>query len=103
MTASTDRLKKNLWFAYFSLLITWAAVSYNEIAKYLSEGTLFARLVDGRPYINDTVHWYNAALLARRSLDGPLDIYDPVIQDQSVRAITAPITPEGYMYLQYPP
>jgi len=103
LTASKDRLKKNLWFAYFSLLLAWAVVSYNEIVKYLGEGALFARLVDGRPYINDTVHWYNAALLAQRSVAGPLDIYDPVIQDQSVRAITAPIAPEGLLYLQYPP
>jgi hypothetical protein len=103
LTASPDRVKKNLWFGYFSALIVWTLVTYSEIVRYLSEGTLFARMIDGRPYVSDTVHWYNAALLARKALGGSTDIYDPAIQDQSVRSIIAPIVPQGLMYLQYPP
>lgn len=103
MTAASDRLKKNLWFAYFCALVTWAVMAYREIAIFLMKGTLFVRVLDGRPYINDTVHWYNAALLARKCLSGNIDIYDPMVQDQNVRSITAPVAPEGLLYLQYPP
>lgn len=103
MTAASDRLKKNLWFAYFCALLTWAVMAYREIALFLMKGTLFARVLDGRPYINDTVHWYNAALLARKCLSDNIDIYDPMVQDQNVRSITAPVAPEGLLYLQYPP
>lgn len=103
MTTIPDRVKNNLWFAYFSVLVTWTFMAFREIGLYLAKGTLFARVLDGKPYINDTVHWYNAALLARQCLSGKINLYDPLIQDRSVRSITAPVVPEGLLYLQYPP
>lgn len=98
------RIRKNLWFAYFCMLLCWAVNVYVEIFRYLNEGTLFARLINGRPYTNDFVNHYNAANMASECLKGHhVDIYDPVVQSLAVAALTAPVVPELSFYFQYPP
>ena len=68
------------------------------------QGTLFARLIDNRPYINDFVNIYNAANLASECIRGHrLDIYDPVVQNLGIAALTAPVVPELNFFVQYPP
>jgi hypothetical protein len=103
VTTAGSRLRKNLWFAYFCALLSWGWCAYAQIYRYFKEGTFFARIMDGRPYINDAVQLYNAALLARRCLSGNLDIYDPLVQDQGLKALVAPVVPETNQFLQYPP
>ena len=103
MTLISSRLKSNLWFCYLCWLLFWGLNAYAEIAKSLREGTLFARVIDGHPYINDSVQLHSAALLAHRCAGGLVDIYDPAVQDQSLRALIAPVAPQTLQYLQYPP
>ena len=103
MTFISSRLKNNLWFCYLCWLLLWALNAYGEIAKTLKDGTLFARVIGGHPYINDSVQLHSAALLAHRCAGGRIDIYDPAVQDQSLRALIEPIVPQTLQYLQYPP
>ncbi|HEY9711968.1 MAG TPA: glycosyltransferase family 87 protein [Chroococcales cyanobacterium] len=103
MNSLPERLSSKLWFGYLCFLLFWAFDAYAEIGRFMREGTLFARVLDGKPFINDTVQWYNAAVLAHRCAGGTFNIYDPEIQDRSMRAITQPVVPEAYLYLQYPP
>ncbi len=99
-----QRLKNLLCFTYLSSLLCWALNSYVELLHYLQEGSLFARRIDGHPYTNDFVLFYNGALLAAESCKGkPFNIYDPQIQNAGVVALTAPVIPELNYYLQYPP
>lgn len=101
---SNERLRKYFWFAYFCLLLCWAANAYIEIFRYLTQGILFARLIDGRPYINDFVSHYNAANLAAECLRGhQVDVYDPVVQGLAITALTAPVVPELNFFYFYPP
>lgn len=101
---NSDRLSKNLWFAYFCALVFWGGNVYLEIFRYLQNGTLFARLIDGRPYTSDFVLYYNAAVLAAQCGGGKtINIYDPLVQNTSIIALTAPIVPELNFYMQYPP
>lgn len=98
------RLQNYFWFSYFCVLACWAANTYVEIFRYLQKGILFARLIDGRPYINDFVLWYNAAMLAAKySPSNPINIYDPALQNEGIVSLTAPIVPELTFYVQYPP
>ncbi len=100
----SERIRKNLWFAYFCMLLCWAFNVYFEIFRYISEGILFARLINGRPYINDFVNHYNAANQAAECLRGHVvDIYDPVVQNLAIAALTAPVVPELNFFFQYPP
>lgn len=100
----SERIRKNLWFAYLSILLCWAGNAYFEILRYLREGVLFARLINGRPYINDFVNHYNAANQASECLRGhAVDIYDPFAQNLAIAALTAPVVPELNFFFQYPP
>lgn len=64
---------------------------------------MFARLLDGRPYVSDFVNVYNAGLLSKRAISEHINIYDPAVQDASVRKLIAPVVPEAPFNLQYPP
>jgi hypothetical protein len=92
-----------IWFAYLAALFLWSICSYFELGKYLATNFLFARVINGRPYVLDFVNVYNAAILAKECLSHPINIYDPLIQSQSVQQLIAPVKPELPFYLQYPP
>lgn len=82
----------------------WAIVTISELFIFFNDGILFARMIQGRPYVNDFVNVYNAGVLSRRCVSGEkIDIYDPQVQDASVRTLIAPVVPEAPFYLQYPP
>jgi hypothetical protein len=100
---SNDRLKRNLWFAYLSVLLCWAIQAYLLIGQYLQEGTLFAHLENGRPYICDFVGWYSMAYLAKRSEQEHVDLYDPTVQAETEKLFTAPIVAENPFVIPYPP
>lgn len=102
--AQSDAVKRKIWFGYGAFLVMWTLVTYFVLFGYLSEGVLFARLVDKRPYVSDFVNSYNAGILSREYLEGNhIDVYDPILQDTSLRKIIAPVVPEAPFYLQYPP
>jgi Glycosyltransferase family 87 len=96
-----DKLKEKAPFTYLCVLVCWAFNAYVEIGHYFVSGTLFARVLDGRPYVNDFVLYYLAAKLAERG--SAVNIYDLGIQDETVRQIVAPVVPELNFYMQYPP
>ncbi len=109
MTASScqaERKEKQLRlvkFALLSALFVWAILAYAKLGEYMYEGTLFAREIDGRPYVSDFANHYNAALLASKSLASHCDIYDIALQNQSLKELIKPVVPEQPFYLQYPP
>lgn len=90
-------------FAYLVALATWGIMSYASFGQYILEGSMFARLFEGRPYVSDFVNVYNAGLLSRRAMSEHINIYDPAVQDESVRKLIAPVVPEAPFNLQYPP
>lgn len=98
-------LTKKLWFAYITALAVWGLCGFGLLGKWQYEGTLFARRIDNKPYTNDFVNMYSAALLARQCLTGPTkpDVYDINVQAASVAELTKPIIPELPFYFQYPP
>lgn len=99
-----ERRKELIRFALLSALFVWASLSYIELGKYMYRGILFARVIDGRPYVSDFVNPYNAGLLAARCLqERDLNIWDIDVQNESLKKLIAPIKPEQPFYLQYPP
>lgn len=99
----SEKNKRLLWFVFFTTVFTYSLLAYLKLVEYLLNGTLFAYMMDGRPYVKDFCNVYNASLLAERCLHGHVDIYDRAVQDQSLREIIKPIVPELPFYLQYPP
>ena len=96
-------LRKKVWFAYAVVLATWALLSYAKLGEFLIKDIMFARVIDGRPYISDFVNVYNGGVLARRAFTEPINIYDPTLQEQSASKLVAPVVAEIPFYLQYPP
>jgi hypothetical protein len=96
-------LSKRLWFAYFCLVACWGVLSYGQLGLLQRQGKLFAFYEGGRPYVSDFSNHYNAALLARRATTSSIDIYDPIVQDLSLREVIKPVKPELPFFLQYPP
>jgi hypothetical protein len=96
-------LRKKVWFAYAVVLATWALLAYGKLGQFLIEGIMFARELNGRPYISDFVNVYNGGVLARRALAEPINIYDPTVQERSAAKLVAPVVAEIPFYLQYPP
>lgn len=96
---------KPLIVAYIAGMIFWSLLSYGQLFEYVHEGVLFARTINGKPYISDFVNSYNAALLAHRCVLSAAkpNIYAPSVQDQSLRQLIAPVVPESPFYFQYPP
>lgn len=102
------KLWNRLWFAYFVALLVWGGQAYSEIGRYMQSGTLFARVLDGRPYVSDFVIFYGAAVLSRQCLERapgapPPNIYDVGLQNATIAPLIAPVKPEQPFYLQYPP
>src|SRR6516162_3954329 len=98
-----EQLRKNLWFAYLTALVTWMILSYGWFAGECKGGKLFAFLENGRPFVSDFVNSYNAATLAKHCEVERVAIYDPNVQAQSQAKLTAPVRAELPFYLQYPP
>ena len=99
-----EHRKELIRFALLSALFVWAALSYVELGKFMYRGILFARLIDGRPFISDFVNPYNAGLLAAKCIsDHQINIWDLNVQNESLEKLIAPIKPEQPFYLQYPP
>jgi hypothetical protein len=96
-----DKIKEKAPFTYLCVLFCWAANAYIEIGHYFVSKTLFARVLDGKPYVNDFVLYYLAAKLAARG--SAVNIYDPGIQEAVVEQIVAPVKPDLNFYMQYPP
>ena len=100
---ASERLRSNLWFAYLCLLICWGAQAYLLIGQWLFEGSLFAHMENGRPYISDFVNVYSMAYLANRSLHEHVNFYDPILQAETAKTFTAPVIAEVPFTFQYPP
>jgi Glycosyltransferase family 87 len=98
-----ERLKKNLWFAYLCVLICWAIQAYALIGQYLQERSLFAHMENGHPYISDFLGFYTMACLAKRSEQEHINLYDPNVQNETAKLLTAPIAPESPFSFEYPP
>lgn len=97
--------RRNLLVAAgFTAMFTWGIMGYGLLGQWLIKGTMFARVINGKPYTNDFVSYYNAAQLGRRCLEGErFDIYDINIQNESLNKLIVPVVPEQPFYLQYPP
>jgi hypothetical protein len=103
MSRLSQKNKRLLWFVFFTTVFTYSLLAYLKLVDYLLQGTLFAYVMDGHPYVKDFCNVYNASLLAERCLHGHVDIYDRAVQDASLRSIIKPVVPELPFYLQYPP
>jgi Flp pilus assembly protein TadB len=100
----TNRLKHNLWFGYIVFLILWSgSVYYWWFGERIYKHELFARVIDGHPYVSDFVNVYNSASLAAACQKEKIDIYSPELQAEYAKKLTAPVVAEQPFYLQYPP
>lgn len=99
----STKSKKLLQFALLSALLVWGVCAYIELGKYMYQGTLFARILNGRPYVSDFANHYNAGVLARRSLYERIAVYDIRVQNESLKSLINPVIPEQPFFLQYPP
>jgi hypothetical protein len=97
------RLKHNLWFGYIVFLILWSGAVYNWLGQEIGKHELFARVIEGHPYVSDFVNVYNSASLAAACEKEKIDIYSPTVQAEFAKKLTAPVVPEQPFYLQYPP
>ncbi len=104
MSSEAEQKRRRLIIAAgFTAIFTWGGLAYVELGKWAIKGTLFARVLDGRPYTNDFVSYYNAAVLGRRCLSEKIDIYSIELQNESLNKLIAPVVPESPFFLQYPP
>ncbi len=103
MMSNSQWLKRNMCLAYVCVLTCWGLCSYFELFKFFQNGTLFARVMDGRPYVSDFVTFYNGAMLAAECGQQPINIYDPELQNSGITQLIAPIKPESNFYMQSPP
>jgi len=99
----SDRLRKNLWFAYFVALLMWTLQAYALLGRLNVSGELFAFQRDGHPYISDFTNVYNASVLCKNAATEKIEIYDPKVQSASADKLTAPVKAEQPFYLQMPP
>ena len=97
----TDRIRRNLWFAYFAGLVLWSCHSYFLLFTLMQENNLLAMRLDGRPYTSDFVNVYNAGVLGRKG--AAVNIYDANLQASLAEKVVAPVVPEIPFYLQAPP
>ena len=97
------RLKNNLWFAYIVFLVLWSGCVYSWLGSQITKHELFARVIEGHPYVSDFVNVYNSASLAAACQNEKIDIYSPTIQAEFEKKLTAPVVAEQPFYLQYPP
>ncbi len=99
----SDRLRKNLWFAYFVALLVWTLQAYALLGRLQISGELFAFEKDGHPYISDFTNVYNASVLCKTAATEKIKIYDAQVQAASADRLTAPVKAEQPFYLQMPP
>lgn len=95
--------QKRLWFAYFVALICWSFSSYYLISTWASEGTLFARSIDGQPHVLDYLLFYEDEYLALHAKSDHLNIYDPDLQAAGIAKLMSPVVPTTKFYSHYPP
>jgi Glycosyltransferase family 87 len=97
-------LFRNCWFAYFALLLCWGLADYADIIKQFQLGQLLLRRHEtGSLIIADFVLWYGAALLAKRTDLGPVNVYDLDLQFRNLQEIIRPFTTDQGQPVQYPP
>lgn len=97
------KTKRLIWASYAGALLFWSFNCYGLLGQWYSDGTLFARYINGRPFISDFVNHYLAGALARQCLQTKISIYDRAIQEQYQKKLVAPVVPELPFYCQYPP
>jgi hypothetical protein len=102
MPLSSER-KKKLWFTYFAVLACWAISSYYLVFTWLSEGTMFARYINGQPMVLDYLLFYEDAYLAKNAKSQGINIYDPKVQADGIEKLMAPVVPTTHFYSHYPP
>ncbi|MBS1956637.1 MAG: DUF2029 domain-containing protein [Cyanobacteria bacterium SZAS-4] len=102
MQLSIDN-RRRLWFAYFVALICWSCSSFYLVSTWASEGTLFARNVDGKPCVLDYLLFYEDEYLAINAKSQHLNIYDPDTQAAGIAKLMAPVVPTTKFYSHYPP
>jgi hypothetical protein len=95
--------RKKLWFAYFVALICWSCSAYFLISSWASEGTLFARTHDGKPYVLDYLLFYEDEYLAIHAKSDHINIYDQDVQAAGIAKLMAPVVPTTKFYSHYPP
>lgn len=99
-----EKQKALVQFALLCALFSWGVLCYAKLGEFMYKGILFARLIDGRPYVSDFTNVYNAGVLSKECLNGQkLDVYDIKVQNEHFNKLIAPIVPEQPFYLQYPP
>lgn len=102
MQLSSDN-RRRLWFAYFVALICWSCSSFYLVSTWATEGTLFARNVDGKPCVLDYLLFYEDEYLAINAKSQHLNIYDPDTQAAGIAKLMAPVVPTTKFYSHYPP
>lgn len=98
-----ERRQKLTRAVLLTALFVWSGLAYVELGKFMYKGILFARNINGRPYVSDFANHYNAGVLAARCLSEKVDVYDIDVQNKSLQKLIAPVVPEQPFYLQYPP
>lgn len=100
---STEKMKRRLWVAYIAFFVCWSLQSYSLVFRMLNDHELFAREMNGRPYISDFVSFYTSGVLGHRALKERINIYDPDVQSAEFARIVAPVVAELPFFVQSPP
>ncbi|HEY9734308.1 MAG TPA: glycosyltransferase family 87 protein [Drouetiella sp.] len=95
--------QKRLWFAYFVAMICWSSSAYYLISTWASEGTLFSRTFEGKPYVLDYLLFYEDEYLAIHAKSDHINIYDQDTQAAGIAKLMAPVVPTTKFYSHYPP
>ncbi len=100
---SQNKLLKKLWFAYFSGLLMWFLMTYNNTLQACLRDEHLAYVKDGATYTADYLIYYNSGSLGWDCLKNKVDIWDPKVQNDSMQKLVPKVKLEKVFYSQYPP
>ena len=97
-----EKLKK-FWFGYITFLIFWMVLTFGDTLGALARGELFVMEMDGDIRINDFLVFYNSGTLGWDSIANGINIYDPDVQNASLRQFLPKIEDDRIFFSQNPP
>jgi len=108
---ANQKLLNKLWFAYFSALIMWTGLTYNNLIEAFRNDQTFAYVQEspdhpGDPYVYtaDFILYYNDAILSWECLTKEkLDVWDPQLQNRYLQKLVPKVELKKVFYSQYPP
>ena len=99
----SEENKDRLRFAYLCALFCWTVLVFGQLFTWIHDNEMFAVERDHKPFLTDICIYYAAGKLAVMAMHEPTNVYDIHLQDQVLKAVIAPVSPEKPWLIQYPP